>query len=88
MLTSTIDLKKSILTKLSLVSWVCTRAHGVPILVELVLANPTTAGTFLGAPTAHGGLPGDANLGRPGAIPSITQRNRPGATGYSNSGAK
>ena len=39
-------------------------------------------GTFLGAPTAHGGLPGNANLGRTGAIPSITQQNRPGATGY------
>ncbi len=45
--------------------------------------NPqATAGTFLGAPTAHGGLPGNANLGRTGAIPSITQQNRPGATGY------
>ena len=47
------------------------------------MASPqATAGTFLGAPTAHGGLPGNANLGRTGAIPSITQQNRPGATGY------
>ena len=45
--------------------------------------NPQAiGGEFLSAPAAHGDLAGNANLGRTGAIPSISERNRPGATGY------
>ena len=45
--------------------------------------NPQViAGEELGAPAPHGDMAFDANMGRTGVVPSISERNRPGTTGY------